>query len=47
MVKRYADVEVMKDDLKKEMIRLGLQKNASKTEYNKRYNKEIAQSWPS
>ncbi|UXC64257.1 hypothetical protein N4562_04375 [Ligilactobacillus agilis] len=44
MKMRYTDVEVMKDDLKKEMIRLNLQKNASKTEYNKRYNKEIAPS---
>lgn len=44
MVRRYTDVEVMKNELKKEMIKLGLQKNASKTEYNKRYNKEIAPS---
>ena len=44
MVRRYKDVEAMKESLRKEMIRLGLQKNASKTEYNKRYNKEIAPS---
>lgn len=31
MVRRYKDVEAMKESLRKEMIRLGLQKNASIT----------------